>query len=118
MSEGAEHVRNHIKLYWKIAAALAVLTVVTVLASYMKDVGVAIGVVIALAIATTKGSLVAGYFMHLIDERKGIYATLALTAFFFIVLMLIPILGHNNTFGEHKTIPNADAPVSGHAASH
>ena len=117
MSESAEHVRNHIKLYWKIAAALAVLTVITVLASFV-DVGVAIGVVIALAIAITKGSLVAGYFMHLIDERKGIYAALALTAFFFIVLMFIPILGNNDTFGEHKTIPNANAPVSGHAASH
>ena len=110
-SESAEHVREHIKLYWKIGVTLLVLTVVTVLASFL-NVGVAVGIVIALAIAITKGSLVASYFMHLIGERKGIYAALALTAFFFVVLMLIPILGHNDTFGEHKTIPNANAPAS------
>lgn len=116
MSESAEHVREHIKLYWKIGIALLVLTIVTVLASFLGEdqgIGVALGIVIALAIATTKGSLVASYFMHLIGERRAIYASLALTAFFFIVLMLIPILGHNDTYGVHKTLPNANAPASG-----
>ena len=50
--------------------------------------------------------------MHLIGERKGIYAALLLTAFFFLVLIFIPILGHTNTFGEYKTLPNANAPVA------
>ena len=117
MSENAKHVREHIKLYWKIGGALLVLTVITVAVSYL-NVSVFLAIVIALVIAATKGSLVASYFMHLIGEKKAIYAALALTAFFFMVLLLIPILGHTNTFGEHKTIPNAHAPVARHAETH
>ena len=70
----------------------------------------------ALVIASTKGSLVATYFMHLIDERKSILATLLLTMFFFLVIIFIPILGHTNTFGKHTTLPNANAPVAAEVA--
>ena len=111
MSESAEHVRENIKLYRKIGGALLVLTVVTVAASYI-DLGVALGVVVALAIAATKGSLVGSYFMHLIGERKSIYAALLLTAFFFLVLLFIPILGHTDTYGEPMTMSNANAPMA------
>ena len=107
----SEDVRDHIKLYYKIGAALLVLTVVTVAVSYI-DFAVPLTIFIALVIAGTKGSLVASYFMHLIGERKGIYAALLLTAFFFLVLIFIPLLGHTNTFGEYKTLPNANAPVA------
>ena len=69
MSGSAEEVRKHIATYKKIAAALGVGTIVTVLASYL-DVSVAIGITIALVIATTKASLVANYFMHLGEERS------------------------------------------------
>ena len=65
----SEDVQAHIKLYKKIGVALMVLTVVTVLVSFL-PVGVALGVVIALIVATVKGSLVATYFMHLVEERK------------------------------------------------
>jgi cytochrome c oxidase subunit 4 len=114
MSESAEHVRQHIKLYWKIGITLLVLTVVTVAVSYI-EFAVPLTIVVALAIAATKGSLVASYFMHLIGERKAILATLLLTAFFFIVLIFIPLLGHMDTYGERKTIPNANAPAAGGA---
>ena len=107
----SENVKEHIKLYYKIGAALLVLTIVTVGVSYI-DFAVPLTIFLALVIAATKGSLVASYFMHLIDERKSIYAALLLTAFFFLVLIFIPILGHTNTFGEYKTLPNANAPVS------
>ena len=110
----SEDVREHIKLYYKIGAALLVLTVVTVGVSYI-DFAVPLTVFVALVIAVTKGSLVASYFMHLIGERKSIYAALLLTAFFFFVLMFIPILGHSDTFGEYKTLPNANAPVAAEA---
>ncbi len=70
MSGSAEEVRKHIATYKKIAAALAVGTVVTVLASYL-DVSVPLGITIALIIATTKASLVANYFMHLGEERSA-----------------------------------------------
>ena len=111
----SEDVQAHIKLYYKIGAALLVLTVVTVAVSYI-NFAVPLAIVMALVIAVTKGSLVASYFMHLIGERKSIYAALLLTAFFFLVLIFIPILGHTNTFGEPKTLPNANAPVAAEVA--
>ena len=117
MSESAEHVREHIKLYWKIAGALMVLTVATVGVSYIQF-GVAMGIVVALIIAATKGSLVASYFMHLIGERKSIYATLALTALFFIILIFIPLLGHTDTYGERMVVPNSNAPTAEGEAHH
>lgn len=107
----------HVQLYKKIGASLLVLTVVTVAVSYI-ELAVPLGITVALIVAATKGSLVASYFMHLVGERKSIYAALALTMFFFVVLLLIPILGHTDTYGEHKTMTNADAPVVEHGATH
>ena len=107
----SEDVQAHIQLYKKIGAALMVLTVVTVLASFL-PVGIALGVVVALIIATVKGSLVASYFMHLVGERKSIYFTLLLTGFFFLLLIFIPLLGHSNTYGRKMIVPNADATVA------
>ena len=113
----SEDTAAHVQLYKKIGAALLVLTVVTVAISYV-EFTVPLTIAIALLVAATKGSLVASYFMHLVDERKSILAALALTVFFFMVLLLIPILGHTDTFGEHKTMTNADAPVVEHGATH
>ena len=111
----SEDLQAHVKLYKKIGAALLVLTVVTVAASYL-ELGIALGVTVALAIAVTKGSLVASYFVHLISERKSIYAALLLTAFFFVFLLLMPILGHNDTIGERMILSNANAPSAAEAA--
>ena len=97
----SEDVRQHIKLYWKIGAALLVLTVATVGVSYI-EFAVPMAIFVALVIATTKGSLVASYFMHLIGERRSIYAGL---------LIFIPIFGHTDTYGERKTVPNANAAM-------
>ena len=107
----SDDVRAHIKLYYKIGATLLVLTIVTVAVSYV-ELAVPLAITVALVVAATKGSFVAAYFMHLIDERKSILAALLLTAFFFLVLIFIPILGHTDTFGERKTFPNADAHVA------
>ena len=43
---------------------------------------------VALLVALVKGSLVACYFMHLISEKKLIYAVLVLTVAFFVALLL------------------------------
>ena len=70
MSSGhdSSDIKNHIKVYLYVFGALAILTVLTVAASYLKlSDGEAI--LLALTIASVKGSLVAGYFMHLISER-------------------------------------------------
>jgi caa(3)-type oxidase subunit IV len=111
MSGSAEEVRRHIATYKKIAGALAVGTIVTVLASYL-DVPVALGITIALIIATAKASLVANYFMHLGEERsQWLKVTLGLTAFFWVVLMLLPMFTFSDHIGVAKTLPNANAPM-------
>ena len=56
---------------------------------------------VALFVAAIKGSLVACYFMHLISEKKLIYGVLALTALFFIALLLLPVLTVSDGFGIH-----------------
>jgi len=102
MAAGAEQIRKHVRLYWCIFGALAVLTVVTVAANNLQ-VGVVVGVFIALAIATLKGSLVAGFFMHLaFDRNRSLFALLILCAIFFAVLLLIPVL----TMEETRALEN------------
>ncbi|SVA13819.1 uncharacterized protein METZ01_LOCUS66673 [marine metagenome] len=109
MSGSPEEVKKHIGVYLKVAGALGVGTVVTVLASFL-DVAIALGIVIALIIALTKGSLVVAFFMHLLEERsKAILWTLALTATFWFFLMLLPLFTMSDHIGTPKTLSNADA---------
>ena len=69
-----EEVKHHIKTYVIVFIALAFLTVVTVAISYL-DIGVKAGIALGLFVASIKASLVACYFMHLIDEKTTIYWT-------------------------------------------
>jgi len=114
MSGSVEEVKQHIAVYMKVAGALFVLTILTVAVSYL-PFGVPLAVVIALIIATTKGSLVASFFMHLIGERKAICWTLLLTAVFWVFLMFLPLLGQADSIGVPKTLPNANAPAEAEA---
>ena len=77
--------------------ALVVLTIVTVAVSRY-HFSVPIAVTLALLVATIKGSLVACYFMHLVSEKKLIYAVLALTVVFFAVLIALPVFTHSNGY--------------------
>ena len=106
---------KHVRVYITVFVTLMVLTIVTVAISRL-HLPVPIAVSIALLVAVIKGSLVAGYFMHLISEKKLILAVLALTVTFFAVLLALPVLTHENGFwipqphaaeqaapeGEHK----------------
>ncbi len=85
-----EEVKHHVKTYIMVFVALAFLTVVTVAISYL-DLGLGASVALALIVASVKGSLVACYFMHLIDEKTTIYWTLFATAAMFFVLMFLPL---------------------------
>jgi cytochrome c oxidase subunit 4 len=76
-----------------VFVTLMVLTILTVAVSYF-HMPVALAILVALAIAAFKGSLVAAVFMHLAHERKVIYWVLLLTVVFFIALMIIPSLWH------------------------
>ena len=96
-SEHAADIDRHVRIYITVFVALMVLTVVTVAVSRL-DLSVPMAVTVALFVATVKGSLVAGYFMHLVAEKKLIYAVLVLTVAFFVALMVLPIVTHNNGF--------------------
>ena len=85
------HIEEHIRIYLTVFGALAVLTVLTVAASYLY-VSNTEAIFLALAIATVKASLVAGYFMHLITEKQTIIYILCLTFVFFLVCMFIPLI--------------------------
>jgi len=91
----AESIRKQTRAYIGVFVTLMILTILTVAVSYF-HMPVALAIVVALAIATFKGSLVAAVFMHLSHERKVIYWVLLLTVLFFIMLMAIPTLWHWN----------------------
>lgn len=86
-----DNLKQYNKKYIKVFFALLVFTAITIAVSTL-HVGVALGITIAMIVALTKGTLVAGYFMHLFDEHKILLSILALTAFMFMVLLLIPVL--------------------------
>ena len=90
----AAAVKKAVRKYLIIFGALLVGTVVTVLASYVHfgaPGSNTLNILVALLIASVKAFLVAGYFMHLISERKMIYGILLATVFFFAVLMYLTI---------------------------
>lgn len=95
-----EEIRKEIRKYLYVFGALAFWTVVTVWLCFGLKMPVHIAIVIALAVACIKGTLVAGFFMHLFSEKKLIYGVLILTVFFFAVLLWGPwhhwadMLGH------------------------
>ena len=96
-SDHAADIDKHVRVYITVFVALMVLTLITVAVSYL-DLSIPMAVTVALLIATVKGSLVACYFMHLISEKKLIYAVLMLTAAFFVALLALPVLTHSNGF--------------------
>ncbi len=86
----AAHVKQHVRVYVMVFAALAALTIVTVAISYLQlPTGYAIAV--ALVVATVKAGLVASYLMHLISEEKVILWLLLLCAAFLVALMVLPV---------------------------
>ena len=75
-----ESVAQHVRRYLYVFYALLFGTLITLGASYIPFGNHAINIAVALVIACGKASLVAGFFMHLISERKLIYGLLAFTA--------------------------------------
>jgi len=91
-------IKKHVNRYLFVFGSLIVGTIITVAVSFAPIESVALTVAIALLIASIKGFLVAGYFMHLMSEKKMIYGILAATVFFFVALMYLTIWSsqHNN----------------------
>ena len=99
-SDHSVDIDKHVRIYITVFVALMVLTIVTVTVSRF-HLPVPIAVTVALLVAIIKGSLVACYFMHLISEKKLIYAVLALTAFFFVALLALPIVTVSDGYWIH-----------------
>ncbi len=83
--------KKHIRTYMLVFLALLVGTAITVGLYYVHFESVALTVSIAMFVASIKSFLVAGFFMHLISEKKAIYAMLLTTAVFFVSLMFLTI---------------------------
>ena len=88
-SESPEEFKKHLSRYYVVFVALLCLTAITVGVSYLK-LNRPLAITIALIIASVKAGLVAAVFMHLIDEKKVIYAVLLLTVLFFALVLLLP----------------------------
>ncbi|HEV8201108.1 MAG TPA: cytochrome C oxidase subunit IV family protein [Candidatus Polarisedimenticolia bacterium] len=92
---------KHVRVYITVFVSLMALTVFTVWVGY-QNLPIGQAVAVALLIASIKGGLVASYFMHLISERKLIYAVLVSTVALFAVLLVVPMLTVNDgTMVEH-----------------
>ena len=88
-------VAAQVRGYLIVFGTLLVLTLITVGVSYL-DLPEIETVVVALAIATTKASLVAMFFMHLKGERPMVTWPLALTAFLFVALLVSVLLSESD----------------------
>jgi cytochrome c oxidase subunit 4 len=100
-SDHGADIDRHVRVYITVFVALMVLTIITVAISYL-HLAVPIAVTVALLVATIKGTLVAGFFMHLISEKKLIFAVLVLTVVFFAALLALPVLTHSNGYGIYE----------------
>jgi cytochrome c oxidase subunit 4 len=92
-----EEFKKHLGKYYVVFVALLCLTGITVAVSYL-HLNRPLAITVALIIATVKAGMVAAVFMHLIDEKKVIYAVLLLTALFFALVLGLPSL---TTFEHH-----------------
>ena len=90
-AQAQEYFRHHVRRYLYVFYALLVGTLITVGASYIPFGNHAVNIAVALVIACGKAFLVAGFFMHLISERKMIYGLLIFTACFFLGLMFLTV---------------------------
>ncbi len=90
-----EEIKKEVRVYITVFVSLLVLSIATVLVSKL-DVSMTVAVIIGMAIASLKGTLVACYFMHLISEKKAIYAVLIITVLFFAVLMALPLMDYQS----------------------
>jgi len=92
-------IAKHIRLYKIIGAALIAGTIITVLAASVK-LGIMLGIIVAIIIAGVKGTLVAGYFMHLFDERRLIYGVLALTGVLIVAMIGLLLFSYGDQQGQ------------------
>ncbi len=97
-ADHAADIDRHVRVYVTVFVALMALTLITVAVSYL-DLSTPMAIAVALFVATIKGSLVACYFMHLISEKRLIYAVLVITVIKFAALLALPAFTHGDGYG-------------------
>lgn len=100
-TEHAADIDRHVRIYITVFVSLMALTLITVSVSYL-HLPIKMAIAVALLIAALKGSLVASYFMHLISEKRLIFAVLALTVVFFVALLFLPVLTVSSGYGIYE----------------
>ena len=115
-TDHAADIDKHVRIYISVFVALMVLTIITVAISRV-HLPIPIAVTVALIVATIKRALVACYFMHLISEKKMIYAVLLVTAAFFVALLALPVLTHSDGYWIPEA-PAHDAPTAPATSPH
>jgi cytochrome c oxidase subunit IV len=113
MHSDPESIRKSVRGYIKVFVSLMVFTVITVAASRL-HFGVPVAITIALIIASIKGSMVAGVFMHLSYERKWIYGSLILTGLGALILLTIPMLTIKDNIGTPIRVEASAPEHAGH----
>jgi len=113
MHSDPEAIKKSIRSYMVVGALLLVFTGVTVAANAF-HLAVPAAITLALIIASIKGTMVASVFMHLSHEKKWIYGSLLLTAFFFIVLLFLPLLTVAGGIGKPTGAPAAHESGAAH----
>jgi cytochrome c oxidase subunit IV len=119
--DSPEAIRKEIRRYLTVFGVLGVLTIVTVAISRM-HLPTTQAIILGLAVATVKASLVAAFFMHLISERKLIYAVLVFTFFFFGMMIWGPWHHRNNAqkswpgYDLNASSPAPKTPTDAHGA--
>ena len=98
MADAPPHdLARQVKIYVCVFIALLVGTLLTAALYYLHVASMAVAIAIALFIASVKGFLVAGFFMHLISERKAIYAIVTVAVIFVAVLMYFTVFARSET---------------------
>ncbi len=94
MADSPEEIRKHLKLYWAIGGLLLIFTAITVIVAQFHLGTHGNNIIVGLAIAVFKMSLVALIFMHLKGEKTMIYKFLVFTVIFVIGLFALTYLAH------------------------
>ena len=108
----SEELDREERRYLVVFGWLAMLTALEIAVIYLPMSKVAIGVILVI-LASTKASMVALYYMHLVNEKRTL-TYIALTPAIlcvFLVFMLLPDLGAVTRALTHLTAPaHAEAP--------
>jgi cytochrome c oxidase subunit 4 len=115
MSETHSHddIKKHVRTYIFVFVALLVGTIITVVLNYQHFESMTLTICIALFVAVIKAFLVAAYFMHLLAEKKAIYAMLAATVFFFVSMMFLVIWSRGQLPRGSEYTPSKQVPHPG-----